>query len=53
MAKVKQKISSCFRRPKGGVIFIRIRSYVSTPRKNEMGILAGIQSTFNKFAQLR
>ena len=48
MAKLKQKISGCFRGPKGGDIFARIRGYVSTLRKNDCRILAGIQSTFHQ-----
>ncbi|VAX40012.1 hypothetical protein MNBD_PLANCTO02-3295, partial [hydrothermal vent metagenome] len=46
MAKLKQKISGCFRGAEGGKIFSRIRGYVSTLRKNELNILEGIQSTF-------
>jgi len=46
MAKLKQKISGCFRGQEGGEIFSRIRGYVSTLRKNDLSILEGIQSAF-------
>ena len=52
MAKLKQKISGCFRGPDGGNIFSRIRGYVSTLRKNDLKILAGIQFTFGKGPKL-
>ncbi len=48
MAKLKQKISGCFRGQDGGKIFSRIRGYVSTLRKNDLNILDGIQSAFEK-----
>ena len=48
MAKLKQKISGCFRGKNGGNIFSRIRGYVSTLRKNDRKILDGIQSAFNR-----
>ncbi|MCH7688372.1 MAG: IS66 family transposase [Planctomycetes bacterium] len=52
MAKLKQKISGCFRGENGGKIFSRIRGYVSTLRKNDLKILDGIQSTFNQLPKL-
>jgi len=52
MAKLKQKISGCFRGETGGKIFSRIRGYVSTLRKNDRKILDGIQSAFNQSPQL-
>ncbi len=48
MAKLKQKISGCFRGQDGGEIFSRIRGYVSTLRKNDLNILEGIQSAFDQ-----
>jgi transposase len=52
MAKLKQKISGCFRGPHGGDIFARIRGYVSTLRKNDLKILIGLQSTFTASPKL-
>ena len=52
MAKLKQKISGCFRGENGGEIFSRIRGYVSTLRKNDLKILDGIQSIFTQSHKL-
>jgi len=52
MAKLKQKISGCFRDPDGGDFFARIRGYISTLRKNDLNILNGIQSEFDKSPML-
>jgi len=52
MAKLKQKISGCFRGENGGKIFSRIRGYLSTLRKNNLKILDGIQSAFKQSPKL-
>lgn len=38
MIKVKQKVSGCFREPKYAEYFARIRSYISTLKKNQQDI---------------
>ena len=46
MLKVQQKISGCFRSIEGGLIFARIRGYISTVKKNKRNVLDAIQGLF-------
>jgi len=46
MLKVQQKISGCFRSVEGGLIFTRIRGYISTVKKNDRNVLDAIQGLF-------
>jgi transposase len=47
MVKVQQKISGCFRTMTGAQYFARIRSYISTARKQGHNILNAIQWAMN------
>jgi len=44
--KVKQKVSGCFREPAYAQYFARIRSYISTLKKNQENILLNMQYSF-------
>jgi len=45
-AKVKLKVSNCFRTFEGAEIYARIASFVSTTRKHDRNIFSGLYTTF-------
>jgi transposase len=44
MLKVKQKIAGCFRTEQGAAEFCRLRSYLSTMKKQGRGVMEAISS---------
>lgn len=47
MTKVQQKISGCFRSMEGAINFCRVRSYLSTCKKNEIPASDALEMLFN------
>jgi len=47
MMKVQQKVSGMFRTDQGATAFCRIRSYLSTARKNAIGAMDALARVFN------
>lgn len=48
MIKLKQKISGCFRSTDGEKYFCRVRSYISTMKKQNINIFDALSSVFDK-----
>ena len=49
MMKVQQKISGCFRSQDGAKAFCRIRSYISTVKKNNQNVMVQLDNLFQGY----
>lgn len=47
-AKLKQKVSGCFRTLEGAKIFARIHGFVSTTRKHQLNVFAELKAAFSE-----
>jgi transposase len=47
MMKVQQKVSGCFRTTAGAQTFCRLRSYLSTMKKQGHHVIAALKSVFS------
>jgi transposase len=46
MLKVQQQVAGWFRAPRGSAAFARLRSYLSTLRKQGVALLAALETLF-------
>jgi transposase/regulator of replication initiation timing len=53
MMKLKQKISGCFRSINGGIYFCRIKSYISSVKKQKLNVMESIKSIYEGICPLR
>ena len=46
MLKVQRKVADCFRAPSGSTAFARLRGYLTTLRKQDVALLAALETLF-------